>query len=553
MRRFRQAMIDPENIFLDSQNIAEFDTAHFEGRVEKPVSPASLYAIGVVFLLAAALFSYKMFDLQIVQGAQYALAAQENRLAYSLVFAERGILYDRTGDELAWNEPGESFARRAYSALPGLAHVLGYVQYPKADGAGLWWRTEYSGIAGAEKAFDRELSGANGKEMVEVDAHGTISRGHVVEDPRDGASVHLSIDADVQSKLHTTMAAHAINNRFQGGAAVIMDVRTGEILALTSFPEFTSQPLVDGDSAQVAAYANDPAKPFLDRAISGVYTPGSIVKPLFAAAALAEGIISPDESIFSPGYITIPNPYHPELPTIMKDWRAHGWTAMREAIQVSSDVYFYAIGGGYEDQKGLGITKLDEYAARFGLGKETGVPLEGEVVGTIPTPAWKKEVFGEDEEWRLGDTYNTSIGQYGFQVTPIQMARAIAAIANGGQLLTPQLHASSSPQGHDIGITPAHLKIIREGMRQAVTGGTGTARALNIPGIVIAGKTGTAELGSRKQYMNSWVVGFWPEEDPHYSFAVVLEHAPAGTLSGASPGMRPFFEWLVAEKPEYLE
>ena len=300
----------------------------------------------MVFLIAAALFLYKMFDLQIVQGAQYALAAQENTLAYSLVFAERGILYDRTGKELAWNEPGEYFARRAYSLLPGLAHVLGYVQYPKADGSGLWWRTEYAGIAGAEKAFDRELSGINGKEMVEVDAHGAVARGHVVEQPQDGQSLRLSIDAEVQSKLHTTMAAHAANNRFQGGAAVIMDVRTGELLALTSFPEFTPQPLVDGDSEKVAAFANDPAKPFLDRAISGVYTPASIVKPLCAAAALAEGIISPDKSIFSPGYITIPNPYHPELPTIMKDWRAHGWTTMRNAIDVSSDVYCCSFGGG---------------------------------------------------------------------------------------------------------------------------------------------------------------------------------------------------------------
>lgn len=552
MARFQQAMIDPENIFLDSQNIAEFDTAHFEGRVEKPVAPGALYAIGVVFLLAATLFLYKMFDLQVTQGAQYAQAAQANTLAYSLVFAERGILYDRTGVELAWNEPGESFARRAYSTLPGLAHVLGYVQYPKADSSGLWWRTEYAGIAGAEKAFDHALSGVNGKEMVEVDAHGAIARGHVVEKPTDGASLNLSIDATVQSKLHTTMAAHAANNRFQGGAAVIMDVQTGELLALTSFPEFTSQPLVDGDAAQVAAYAQDPSKPFLDRAISGLYTPGSIVKPLFAAAALAEGIISPTKSIFSPGYITIPNPYHPESPTIMKDWRAHGWTDMREAIQVSSDVYFYAVGGGYEDQKGLGITKLDEYATRFGLGRETGVPLEGEVAGTIPTPEWKKKIFGADEEWRLGDTYNTSIGQYGFQVTPIQMARAIAAIANGGKLLTPQLQASSTPAGNGVGITPEQLRIIREGMRQAVIADTGTARALNVSGIQIAAKTGTAELGSRKQFMNSWVVGFWPAENPRYSFAVVLEHAPAGTLSGASPGMRPFFDWLVAEKPEYV-
>jgi penicillin-binding protein 2 len=225
---------------------------------------------------------------------------------------------------------------------------------------------------------------------------------------------------------------------------------------------------------------------------------------------------------------------------------------MRRAIAVSSDVYFYTIGGGFESQKGLGIAKLDEYARSFGLGALAGIPLLGEAAGVIPTPEWKAEVFGEDEPWRLGDTYITAIGQFGFQITPLQAARYAAAIANGGNLMEPQLVKDTSPAFSRVGISDEHLQVVREGMRASVADG-GTAAALNMGGISISGKTGTAEIGDRKQFMNSWVIGFWPSDNPRYAFATVLERAPAGTLSGASPAMAGFFEWLTVSKPEYVD
>jgi penicillin-binding protein 2 len=234
----------------------------------------------------------------------------------------------------------------------------------------------------------------------------------------------------------------------------------------------------------------------------------------------------------------------------MKDWRAHGWTNMRQAIAVSSDVYFYAIGGGYQNQPGLGISRLDSYAHRYGLGEMTGIVLPGEVEGLVPTPEWKESIFGDDP-WRLGDTYNTSIGQYGFQVTPVQMVRAVGAIANGGDLMVPQIVASSTPETTALGIPDEYLSVVREGMRLAVSDSSvGTARAINVSGMELAGKTGTAEVGSRKQYMNSWVIGFWPASNPKYAFATVLEKAPAGTLSGAAPSMNPFFYWLLQNRRE---
>jgi penicillin-binding protein 2 len=272
---------------------------------------------------------------------------------------------------------------------------------------------------------------------------------------------------------------------------------------------------------------------------------------MFAAAALEEGVIDPKKKIFSTGALILPNPYDPAHPSIFKDWKAHGWIDMREAIAQSSDEYFYQVGGGYKDQPGLGISRIDRYARAFGFGTTTGITLPGEVAGTIPTPEWKTHVFGEDDPWRIGDTYHTVIGQYGFQVTAMQVARYVSAVANGGTLYTPHLLSGETPQGTSVGINPLYFAIVREGMRLGVTSGDGTSKSLDIPRLHIAGKTGTAQLGTQNQWMNSWAVGFWPYEHPKYAYAIVLEKAPAGTLSGAAPGMRPFFDWLLANKPEY--
>jgi penicillin-binding protein 2 len=431
--------------------------------------------------------------------------------------------------------------------------LLGFVQYPRADKNGSWWREQYAGMSGLELTLSDALDGHNGNTMIETDAHGEIVRQNIVVPPQNGQDIHVSIDADLQSTLFTLLSKHAKENGFQGGAAVIIDVRTGELLAITTFPEYNNNAFTEGDATAVQAASTDSHTPLLNRAVSGLYAPGSIVKPIFAAAALNEGIISPDKQILSTGAISIPNPYDPDHPSLFHDWTVHGLIDMRTALAVSSDEYFYTIGGGYKDQKGLGIAKLDEYARRFGLGSTTGVALRGEASGNIPTPAWKVKVFGADDPWRIGDTYHTSIGQYGFQVTPLQAVRYIAAIANGGHLLTPQVVASSTPQYKDVGIPDADLQIVREGMRMAVTStrGDATVRFFNIAGIELAAKTGTAQIGAHNEWMNSWSVGFWPASHPHYAYAVVLERAPAGTPSGAAPGMLPFFEWLIANHPEY--
>jgi penicillin-binding protein 2 len=274
-----------------------------------------------------------------------------------------------------------------------------------------------------------------------------------------------------------------------------------------------------------------------------------------ALAALEEGIIDPETKILSTGSISIPNPYDPKQVTIFKDWKAHGWVNLREALAVSSDVYFYAIGGGYEKQKGLGIAKIDDYVKKFGLGQATGIKFLSEETGVIPTPEWKAKVFN-GEAWRLGNTYHTAIGQYGFQVTPIQMVKAVAGIATSGRLITPtilKLAKGDQVQSGSLitGIKEANYQIVREGMRMAVTSGISTS--LNVPEVKLAVKSGTAELGVSKKYVNSWITGFFPYESPRYAFAIVMEKGGRDNLIGASVVMRQTLDWIIANASEYLK
>ncbi len=552
-QQFRRHDLTPEDVFLDATNRANLNALQFEGRIERPVAGRAILAVGGVFMLAMFIFAAQAINLQVVKGEEYADISRNNRIDRSVLFADRGVIYDRNDTPLAWNAVAsstDSFSSRVYIDNPGFAHLLGFVRYPKADAAGEWWREEYTGIAGAERVFDERLAGENGSSMAETNARGSFVREDIVDPPQVGEAVHLSVDAQMQAELARVLQEHAETQGFIGGAAAIIDVKSGELLALTSFPEYDTDAFSRGDSSVVQAANTDATTPLLNRAVAGLYTPGSIVKPIFAAAALAENLIDPKKQILSTGSISIPNPYFPDQPSIFRDWKAHGWVDMRRALAVSSDVYFYAIGGGFQDQRGLGIEKIDEYARKFGFGEVTGFLFGGEAEGVIPTPEWKEEVF-EGDPWRLGDTYNTTIGQYGFQITPLQAVRFTAAIANGGTLLEPHIEKGMRANEESVGVSDNHLQIVREGMRAAVTDG-GTAASLNIDGIEIAGKTGTAQVGTRNQYMNSWVIGFWPASEPKYAFAVVLEKAPANTLSGAAPAMSRFFYWLRDNKPEYV-
>lgn len=553
-RRRSNKEIDPDEILIDSANSGGFDLDRFEGRIERPLSRRSfVLAGGVLFLLSLGLLS-RALDLQVMNGVAYAKQAKENQLEQRVIFADRGLIEDRTGAPLAWNERAnieDDFAARMYAAYRGLAHVVGYVKPPAKDSSGFYYRNAFVGVDGAEMAYDGLLKGENGIALTETDARGRVVSEAKVKPPVSGEKLTLSIDAKVNQGLFDQLADRARASHAQGAAGVIMDVRTGELLALTSYPEYSPQMMTVGDKAAIQSYNADRQRPFLNRATDGLYAPGSIVKPMMAAAAINEGIIDEFKQILSTGKLVLPNPYNPDQPSIFKDWRVNGWTDAREAIAVSSDIYFYEVGGGFEGQPGLGISRIDEYLRKFGLGHNPGLEGFSEVDGTIPTPEWKAENFPNDPTWRIGDTYHTAIGQYGTLVTPLQAVRMTAAIANGGTLLTPSLFASTTPQGVKLDISPHALEVAREGMRQGVT--TGIATAVNFPFVKVAAKTGTAQVGMRNENQNAWMVGFWPYEDPKYAYAVVLEKMPAGTPIGGSSVMNLFFTFMEANEPRYLE
>jgi penicillin-binding protein 2 len=562
----KNSFVEPDEIFLDSKNLQNFDRQQFEGRIEKPIHKKTILILGISFLCLIIIFGARLSYLQIQKGASYLKRSQNNVLAKEIIFTDRGIIYDRNKVEMAWNKkvddtntttPTNSLTpvpMRAYLS-PGFSHLLGYVSYPTQDKTGNFWQGDFVGKDGLEKEYNDNLKGENGSKIIETDAVGKIYSENIVDAPKQGTDLVTTIDSRIQMELFTLIQNMSQNKTFTGGAGVIMDATNGEIIATTSFPEYNSEILSYGkDVATINSYMTDKRKVFLDRDTSGLYTPGSIVKPFFALGALNEGVIDPNTKILSTGSISIPNPYFPAQKTVFKDWKVNGWVNMMQAIAVSCDVYFYEVGGGYQNQKGLGIANLEKYAELFGFGEKTGVDLPDENQGTIPSPAWKAANFKTDSSWRIGDTYHTAIGQYGFQVTPMEMVRAAGAMANDGKLMTPHLVLGDTEKENEVtnvNLNKSYFDIVHEGMREAVT--TGTAVSLNVPYVQVAAKTGTAQLGVSKDKVNSWVVGFFPYQNPKYAFAIMMEAGPSTNEVGASAVMRELLDWMSINTPEYFK
>jgi penicillin-binding protein 2 len=554
-RRPQSVAVEVDEVFLDATNLPAFNQSRLEGKRELPLHRRSIWRVAVVFIAISGYFLYEIFMLQITEGAHYRHIAENNKLDQAPVIAERGVVYDRRGEMLVWNEvdPGDEydFPVRAYTDRPGLGQVLGYVSYPRKDARGIYFRTDYLGRSGVEAAYDAQLRGKNGTKIVEVDALNEVVSEFVLETPTGGGALNLSIDAELSAAMYDIIATSSAQAGFRSGAGAIMNVHTGEIIALTSFPSFDPEVMADGDDIElIAAYNEDDRLPFLNKMVGGAYTPGSVVKPFVAYAALNEQIIDPQKVIVSTGEIIVPNRFNPSNPARFTDWRAHGRMTMREAIAFSSNVYFYIIGGGFGDQPGLGITKLASYYRLFGLDTPTGILIAEERVGVIPDPAWKQAVFEDD--WRLGDTYFTSIGQFGFLVTPIAMLRAYAALANGGYLVEPHVEAGRVGTKQDLELNQSALTVVREGMRMTVNYPGGTARGLERSDVAVAAKSGTAEVGAGNAYVNSWAAGYWPYEDPQYAFVLMMDRAPRSNALGATNIMGQVVAWMADNRPEYL-
>lgn len=548
-RRKLDPEIAPDEIFLDASNTPAFDRARFEGRLEKPLSPRTFVALGGVLTLLFIILIVRSWNIEIRDGAAFAEESAHNSLEVTTLFAPRGIITGLHGVVLAENvEKGDGSVIRNYP-IPSLSQVIGYVSYPKKDSSGVYYDTNETGVSGLEAEYDALLSGKNGQLLTETDALGHIrSQGSIVP-IKEGGTLELSIDANLQKQFARAIASTANSVHFIAGAGIILDVQTGAVRALVSYPSYDSNVMTSGGPTDVInSYNTDIGRPFLDHAVQGVYVPGSIVKPLIASGALTDGLITPNTVINDPGFLSIPDPYHPGKEFIYKGWKALGPVSVRKAIAWSSDVFFYTVGGGFGSQKGLGIDRLDYWYQQFGLGTTTGIDLAGEANGLVPSPEWKQKTF--NEQWYLGDTYFTAIGQYAMQVTPLQMARAIAAVANGGKLFTPTLIAGKTPEYITVPADPNQLAVVRAGMRQGVT--NALASAINFPYVSVAAKTGTAQTGAHNQYDNSWVVGFFPYDNPQYAFAVVLERGPQGAGEQSVNVMQLLFDSLHSQNSFYV-
>jgi len=548
----------------------------------------------------------RLWQIQVLQGADYLRQSEENRVRDFAVPAPRGVIYDRKGRPLVTNRPSftvavlplELAAPRAVlprlAALLGLpveeiqarinanrarpfepvrimrdagpavvakieenrldlpgvviltepvrhylygelaAHVLGYVgEISEAELAERrdkgYAPGDLIGKTGVERMYEEVLRGADGRLRVEVDALGRPLRVLQRLPAVPGRSIALTIDLDLQRAAFGALRAAREGPAPvapSAGAVVAMDPRSGEILAMESLPAYDPNRFAVGIRAREwARLTGDPLRPLLNRAVATAFEPGSVFKLVTATAALEEGIVDRATTFSAPGYFRLGR-------WVFKDLRAWGTVTFIQGIVNSINVVFYTL--GYR----LGGETLAAYAKRMGLGELTGVDLPGEVAGTIPSPSTKQQLVGEP--WYPGDAVNMSIGQGAVTVTPVQVARMMASIANGGTLLRPRLlrlvydrtgpTAPVPPEAQRRGLySPRALAVLREGLLAAVERGTGRASA--IATVRVAGKTGSAENPRGKPH--AWFAGYAPAEAPRVVVVAFVEHGFRGGLASA--------------------
>lgn len=432
---------------------------------------------------------------------------------------------------------------RFYPSTDVGAHVLGYVAAVSEDELNGDPLLELPGFkigkSGVEKTYDGTLRGRAGTSQVEVNAIGRVIRELSRQDGEPGRDITLTIDQELQR-----FATQRLGE--ESGSAVVLDVLTGEVLALVSVPSFDPNAFNAGLSgADWSALVNNKRSPLSNKAIAGQYAPGSTFKMIVALAALENGVTSPEQTVFCNGKYEFGNgTFH-----CWKRW-GHGRVDMVDAIAESCDVFFYDLA------RRVGIDRIAEMAGRFGLGQDLGIDLPGERAGLMPTKAWKLAVQGV--AWQPGETLVAGIGQGFVLTTPLQLAVMTARLVNGGRSVVPRItrrEQDSEASGEadlQIDVASAHLRLVRRGMDEVVNGPMGTARAVRVEDQALAfgGKTGTAQvrrisererqLGVRKNEDLPWhardhamFVGYAPLAEPRYAVAVVVEHGGGGSKVAA--------------------
>ncbi len=418
---------------------------------------------------------------------------------------------------------------------------------------------DYIGRDGLEKSYEKYLRRDTGNLQIERDAFGNIKSREVVASANPGGNLVLWIDADLQKKITEELVNILQTIGGKKAAAVAINPQNGAVLSLVSLPSYDNNLFAKGANPKlVNELFQNPLQPLFDRVISGQYATGSTIKPLTASAALQENIIDPNKELDCNGAISITNRYDPSIVYTYHDWAVHGPSDMRKAIAESCDVYFYTIGGGYKNQKGLGPALIKKYLDFYGWGSKTNIDLPGEVSGFIPSPEWKKRT--KNEGWWDGDTYNISIGQGDMKITPLEVATSYQAIANGGTVYKPQIvqkivdDNKNEIQGflpqilNSNFIKPENIEVAREGMRQAVTGiNTPHASSVLLKSLPVAAaaKTGTAQTSTPNHYHN-WITVFAPYDNPQIVLTIILENVP--TQAAAIPPARNILEWYFSNK-----
>ncbi|MDF1496950.1 MAG: penicillin-binding protein 2 [Patescibacteria group bacterium] len=438
---------------------------------------------------------------------------------------------------------------RQSGQLLSLGHILGYVgkispeQYEEKKQFD-YQQTDLVGKAGIEESYEFWLAGQRGERITEVDAFGQGKR--IVHDDEavSGQILELSIDLRLQKAAEDAIKKSIEENEdIKKGVAIAMDPRDGSILASVSWPAYDNNAFSGKVSSTVyAALLDDPNTPLLPRAWAGLYPSGSTIKPVYALAALADGIITPRTTILSTGGIWVSSRFFP-------DWKpgGHGLTDVRRAIAWSVNTFFYTIGGGTDNFTGLGANRMAEWLYKFGFGEPLGLDVAGEYAGLVPTPEWR--VQKRNERWYIGDTYNYAIGQGDFLVTPLQIAVSTAEIANGGKRIRPhfvmnQNAYASYEESEPMNISDEPLagaddvEVVRLGMRDTVLYGSGRS-FLNFP-VPVAGKTGTAQWRADKPN-HAWFTAFAPFEEPRIVVTVLLEEGTEGSET-AIPVARAILE-----------
>lgn len=443
----------------------------------------------------------------------------------------------------------DSGTTRSYINGSLLTHVVGYIRNvtEKEVASGQYTSSDSIGATGIELFYDAVLRGQNGKKMLEVDKTGSSSHELLPVNPVSGKSVRLSIDSTWQQSLTDALEKGIRVNNASGGAAIIMDIHTGEILALVSLPSFDPNAIVQGLSAsEYASLSQDLNLPLYNRAISLTVPPGSTFKTIVASAALQENEITPSTYFNSNGCMDLGGGYQ----FCEAGKRILGNLDMYHALSRSSNIYFCNV------MLRLGIDKLDSYASEFNIGATTGIDLPAEAAGTMTSRELKLSL--QNEQWYLGDDCNTAIGQSLTQVSPLQMVLWVSAIANGGTYYKPHIASAiiNEDQNTEEIITPEvirklsidekNLEFVREGMHLAVTDPLGSAFPLRGFNSDPAAKTGSAEVlrkvnGQFVRQAHSWVSGFFPYNEPKYAFVVYLEYGGWGYQSAQV--MKDFFTW----------